>query len=229
MCERLLISIIAGLPRKSCIDTATKAATAVLKNDHVLNVIEATELIYLLSEAVDTREASLHAGKTVCCVYNEDFQNPYKTPARQVGEDLPESVDLSLSSLLYFVRCHQNVQNEKHGVFNKKDIEAFCKFEEILLKRVGHGHNVYSTVKSASWWWRFCASTEEGKEFVGETKVFVVKQTSFLYSLENGNYLQDLQLNRPRHSTVVEEAVFFWRKKLPSSSMITCVCYNAPG
>lgn len=54
-------------------DTATKLATAGLKEEDVLDVIEAAESLHLSPGAAAAQEALLQALETVYCVYTKEI------------------------------------------------------------------------------------------------------------------------------------------------------------
>lgn len=60
-------------PTNRRMKTATKTATAVEIDEEVLYTWEAAESQHLSLVSVTTREALLHAIKTICCLKNHDF------------------------------------------------------------------------------------------------------------------------------------------------------------
>lgn len=62
-----------------------------------------------------------------------------------------------------------------------------------------------------------------------ETEMFEEDQTPLFYSWDQGNYLQYSQLNRLRHTILVEHATHYWPKGLPFNRMLARMCYDAPG
>lgn len=164
--------------------------------------------------------------KMVYYVYNKGFWLLHKTHKLQCGKVLCKSVELSVCDAPYNIHRHQNLQNGDHDVFNAHDMEAFCEFAETSLKLGGHGSIVRSAVQFASWWWCFCARTENRGDGVGKTEVFEVEQTPLFISREHDIYLQDPQLKRLRYTNVAVQATYLWWKGLLFKYMHAHVCYD---
>lgn len=93
---------------------------------------------------------------------------------------------------------------------NARRMETVCEFAKNIFKLKGHKQIFHCAVQAAFYWWRFSIRTKGSEEWVGETEVFKVEQTSPSYSCEHGDHLQDPRLRRPLHKNVVEQAIHFW-------------------
>lgn len=98
--------------------------------------------------------------RTVCGMYNTDFQNLHETHEPPGGEYVDESVDLPLCNPPYGGPRQQNHQNSDHVVFNSKDMDAFCYFAEYVLKRRGSKH-IYSPAIQFALWSQFLRARVE--------------------------------------------------------------------
>lgn len=97
-----------------------------------------------------------------------------------------------------------------------------------IFKKSGVREHIFcSAVPFASWWRHFCAFIEEIKGGAGKIKVFEVKQTSFFYSNEHGNCLQDPRSVCLQHTKVVQQAIQSWCKGLLSNTMLARVFNGA--
>lgn len=116
---------VARLPEKPCLDTATEPAIAVVKEEKLLDVMEAAESLCLSREAVATQKAFLLVMMTMCCVYIKDFRNFSRRTSTRGGKGMSESVGRLLCNPPYNVRRQEGFESSNHDVFSAKDTEAF--------------------------------------------------------------------------------------------------------
>lgn len=77
-------------------------------------------------------EAMRQAMKTVCCVYDSNFQSLHKTHEVQVVEDLVDNAERLLYDPPYNVRHQQNIETSDHDAVHAKIIKAIWEFAENL-------------------------------------------------------------------------------------------------
>lgn len=79
LCKRGNSSTIARSPKIRRLNTATEPFTVVVKDEDVLEVLEAAKSSYLSLTAVNIWEALLQAMKPVRCVYTKNFRSLHGT------------------------------------------------------------------------------------------------------------------------------------------------------
>lgn len=130
----------------------------------------------------------MHALRTVCCIYIEDFRNLLTIYKLWGGKDLGESVDLLLCDHPNIVRRQQDFQNSDHDVFNATDMDIICGVAKYVLQRGVLGHFFWLVVKFPFLWRRFRARKEEVEKGAGETEVVEIEQTPLFNNGQRHNY-----------------------------------------
>lgn len=137
VCKREHSSTIVRLIKKGCLNTTTESATEVVKEEVVLDIMDAAESSNLSSEVMAAQKTILQAMETACCVLTEEFQNLPEKYELLCGENLSESDDLLLCNPPYYVHCEYELHDRDHKEFSAKDIELFSDFVEYALWRGG--------------------------------------------------------------------------------------------
>lgn len=135
-------------------------------------------------------------------------------------ENLPVSVHSFVQLRPYLV-----LQNGDHDIFLCERHENMLCVNRSVSKPGVCGRILCSALQLSSRWRRIRTGTEIMDEDGSKLKMFEVEQTESFHSSNHGTYLQEPWLRRLGHTSMVQKAVYIWRKGLCFYYILSRVCY----
>ena len=187
------------------------------QNEDVLSASELAGIIKILLEEMDKTN--------FCSLYNASFANFYNEMALLGKRELLErNVQLILCDPPFNTRRIRSLPNSSHDLLTRNDIdEAVIAFDHFLSPS-GHGVVFCSAYQFKTWFDKLSTYENEedkhGNESDGSSpvrkktmaKVFHVESKPLHFIREKGFYTSFPGRRGPSHTSVVEQAVHFWRK-----------------
>ena len=210
----------------------------VVKEEDVIETVPALPSTTFSDEVLQAKDLLSKELTQYCVIVPSCFTEFLNVLDIDEGRDIRNQVSLLLCDPPYNTRSEQKKRFSEYDDFGYKDMQAFARLADEVLKPGAHG-NIFCSARQFAYWLSSLNMIREevndeikdkdGKDNAEGPPKFTAERIPMVYVRSPGNLNSDPRIKRMEHTSMAEYAIHFWKCGPDHVSLLSMVDYSKAG